>query len=164
MAKKTDGGKPEPQSEATQPEPSAAPEPTPEPAPEPQPEQPQELATEYDYVSTQQRAEIMGGNYSTVSQVAAKFNYSRAHIADYCQSGRIPAVKPMGSQWRIPNSVVEQMQREGLPTLPRKQPDGVRKIKVPAELQESVAPHPEDPQQDAKPKPRRLGPWLPFQD
>ncbi len=89
---------------------------------------------EFSTVSDQEKTEILGGRFISVPQFAERFSYSKAYVDRLLLQGRIPGIKPLGSQWRIALSTVERIAKEGMPPMPKKQPEPrVVKIKVPAE-------------------------------
>lgn len=125
---------PKPQVETPEPTPKPTPKP-PEAVPEPKPTPTAPPVTvppvagikvppidiEKGEVSKAQVKEIESGKYYTIKQLANELGYSSAWITILCQKGRIKAVKPLGTGWRIPPSEVERIRKEGIPPLPRKE-------------------------------------------
>lgn len=66
-----------------------------------------------------QVAEIEAGQYRSVAQIAREFHFSHSWILELVRTGRIKAIKPLGGQWRVPNSEYERIKKEGIPPLPR---------------------------------------------
>jgi len=55
------------------------------------------------------------GRFLTARQVADQLSYSRNWILDLMRQGRIRAIKPTGTRWRIPASEVERLKSEVWP-------------------------------------------------
>lgn len=98
--------------------------PTPEPVvkpPEPAPAEEIDIAK--GEATPAQIEEIKAGHCYTIKQVAQELGYGPAWIISLVKRGRIKAVKPTGGQWRIAQSEVDRLRTEGIPPLPRKQPE-----------------------------------------
>lgn len=74
-------------------------------------------------VTKQQVAEIEAGQYHSVAQIARELQYGHSWILELVRTGRIKAIKPLGGQWRVPNSEYERIKKEGIPPLPRLEPE-----------------------------------------
>jgi len=63
------------------------------------------------------------GRFLTALQVADHLSFSRNWVLDLMRQGRITAVKPTGTRWRIPASEVDRLKREAWP--PQRQAPGL---------------------------------------
>jgi len=70
-------------------------------------------------VSEAQLEEIKQKQWRSVKDVATVVGYSTAWVSYLCKTGRVKAIKPVGGQWRIPESEYKRIIEEGLPPLPR---------------------------------------------
>jgi len=151
-----------PSSEETLTPPEETPE-TPLSAPlaEEQPSEP--LAIEQGGVTPEQIQEILEQRYLTITELAEKMGYSTTWIQMNCKNGRIKAIKPLGHRWRIPESEVKRLLKEGIPPLPReeKRPEPTR-IEVPPEKTAKVAPHRREEAEEEKAKEEGRGDYWPL--
>lgn len=139
------GPPPKPQAET----PKAEEKPTPPPEP---------IKVERGNVSPTQLEEIERGEYVTIQEVAAKLRYTGAWITELVQKGRIKAIKPLGTRWRIPRSEFERLLKTGLPPPPRERAKPpVTQIHVKDEDVDKVLPPP--PKEPPKKGPES---WFPF--
>ena len=101
------------------------------------------IQVEKGKVSPEQMEEIEAGEYFTIKQIANKLRYSKPYITKLVQRGRIKAVKPLGTGWRIAKSEYERLTTEGIPPLPREKPEAkIREIEVEPEKMKKIAPEP----------------------
>lgn len=109
--------------------------------------------------------EVISNRYWTPKEVGERFGYSPAWITEWCRKKMIWATRPSGGRWRIPNSEVERIAREGTPVTPRperKLPEPTR-IVVEAEKEGKVAPHKKEEVKEEEEKKGRGEYWpLPF--
>jgi excisionase family DNA binding protein len=65
----------------------------------------------------------MGEVFYSTGQVARELGVTQARIRTLCQSGLIAAEITPGGQFRIPQSEVDRLKRDGLPAIPRPMPN-----------------------------------------
>ena len=139
------------------------------PADQPIPEELREVST----VDPKQEEEIKEGKHYNCGQVAHIIGFSREYVRVLCRDGRIPAVKPVGTHWRIPESAVKEMVKGSTAALkPKvKKPTSIE-LSVPANRAELIfgkTPAVENPSAEEKPaesppepKPKAPERWSPF--
>ena len=82
-------------------------------------EKPAEVMIEKGEATDEQIAEIEEGKYYSVAQMARELSYGHSWMLELVRSGRIKAIKPLGGQWRVPNSEYQRIKKEGIPPMPR---------------------------------------------
>lgn len=119
---------------------------------------PESIAIEEGAVTPEQIQEIVEGKYWTISELAERMGYSTTWIQMQCKNGRIRGIKPLGHRWRIPESEVQRVLKEGIHPLPReeKRPEPTR-ITVPAEKADKVAPHRREEEEEEEEKTKEEG-------
>ena len=119
----------------------------------------QNVIVEKGELSAEQMAEVESGRYYSTKKLADTLGYSHAWISALLQQGRIKGIKPLGGQWRIPESEYKRLTTEGVPPLPREPlKRQVTEIPVSPELQDKVAPDKERKAKEAEPGEKPL-PW-----
>ena len=66
----------------------------------------------------------MSESYFRSGQVAKQLGVSSYHVRRLCEVGEINADLTAGQQWRIPQSEVARLRREGIPDIPVESDDG----------------------------------------
>ena len=104
-------------------EPSPEQSPVTEPIVEEKPpeEKPAEIQIEKGEATDKQIAEIEEGKYHSVAQIARELSYGHSWMLELVRTGRIKAIKPLGGQWRVPDSEYRRIKKEGIPPLPREE-------------------------------------------
>lgn len=121
------------------------------------------IAIEQGEVTPEQVQEIVEGRYWSISELAERMGYSTTWIQMQCKNGRIRGIKPLGHRWRIPESEVQRVLKEGIHPLPReeKRPEPTR-ITVPVEKADKVAPHRREEAEEEKPLEEGRGDYWPL--
>ncbi len=85
--------------------------------------------------------EVEEGKWHTVKEIATKLDYSNAWISGLCEKGRIHAIKPVGGQWRIPDSEYGRVMEKGIPpaVVREKHAQSTGPIVIPREVQDKIA-------------------------
>lgn len=111
--------------------PPPAPETTPPPAETETPNQ-DDFQIAESTVTQEQLQEILNNRYVSMSQVSRTLGYTPNYIRKLIKRGVIKAVKPVGSQWRIPASELKRLHDDGLPAIKREEPEAfkVQRIKM----------------------------------
>lgn len=110
----------------------------------------QGIDTEKGELSDSQTKEVQEGRFFSIRQVAEAINYSTKWITTLVQTGRIKGIKPTGHSWRIPESEMERIKREGIPPQPRTSTSPPEEIVVPPEHLERVISKPKEKKEEPK--------------
>jgi len=128
------------------------------PAPEePKPEPP--LLSTSTVTKPQMEEATTDGQYYSCRQLSTMLGFSLVYVSRLVKSGRIKAIKPTGSQWRIPKSEYQRIAKEGLPPMPRENKAIVHKLTMSEEQRNKVLPEKKEKGQTETTKERGFFPF-----
>lgn len=95
-----------------------------------------------------QEQETKEGHFFSIKQIAEEFNYSIKWINELVKTGRIKGIKPTGRTWRIPESEVDRIRKEGIPPQPRASAQPPEEIVVQPEHHDRVVAQPKEKKEE----------------